>query len=164
QGFEEGTGFETFITWYKWDYKEYSEYKTTNIVRNLKAFYLICSEYLRAGEISEFLSYAIDSDALSRLKKQGLTNNDIMNLVFKPVDGVRVPDNFFDTGSFSNVVFPDIMETPFSYENRNDLRHPVFVRFNRPGEKSIIFLAELVMKKNPFQNKQFCFDLGESIE
>lgn len=160
QGFEEGTGFETFLSWYKWNSREYFEYKNTNIVRNLKQFYLVCAEYLRAGEKEKFLNYALDSQALSELKKQGLTNIEILGKIFKPAEG-SVDDDFFETGAFSSVVFPEIMETPFSYANRMDLRHQVSVRFGRQGGDSRIYLTELKMKKNPFQNKQFCFSIDK---
>ena len=70
QGFEEGTGFETFLTWYKWNLREYTEYRSTNIVRNLKQFYVVCAEFLRSGDYAGFLDYALDSEALSALKKQ----------------------------------------------------------------------------------------------
>ena len=49
------------------------------------------------------------------------------------------------------------METPFSYANRNDFSHQVSVRFRSRGGESRIFLVELNMKKNPFQDRQFCF-------
>ncbi|MEA1910156.1 MAG: hypothetical protein U9N32_00585, partial [Spirochaetota bacterium] len=34
-GLEEGTGYETYLTWYRWNGREFREYQTTNIVRNL---------------------------------------------------------------------------------------------------------------------------------
>lgn len=159
QGFEEGTGFETFLTWYKWNLRDYTEYRTTNIVRNLRQFYLICSEYLRAGETAAFLDYALDPEALSELKMQELSDLEILQMIFLPVDATAPAEGFFDGGGFNTVVFPEIMETPFSYANRMDFRQQVSVRMGRTGEQSRIYLAELNMKKNPFQNKQFCFSV-----
>ncbi|MDC7226186.1 MAG: hypothetical protein PQJ61_05435 [Spirochaetales bacterium] len=161
QGFEEGTGFETFITWYKWNLREYTEYKTTNIVRNLRDFFLICSEYLRAGQISSFLDYALDSEALTKLKTQGYSDTAILEMIFRSSGDPESVSGFFDSGGFTTVVFPEIMETPFSYANRMDFRHQVSVRLGRMGHQSEIFLADLSMKKNPFQNKQFCFIIEE---
>ena len=169
QGFEEGTGYETFLTWYKWNLREYSEYRSTNIVRNLRQFYIVCAEYLRAGDYAEFLEYALDSEALSELKKQELPDSQILEKIFKPAvvpavnDDVQaggVPDaaeSFFSEEGFTAVVFPEIMETPFSYANRNNFSHQVSVRFRSRSGESRICLAELNMKKNPFQDKQFCF-------
>ncbi len=159
QGFEEGTGFETFLTWYKWNLREYTEYRSTNIVRNLREFYIVSAEYLRSGEYAGFMEYALDSNTLSELKKQGLSDADILGKIFRPADILPEEDDFFNAGGFSAVVFPEIMETPFSYANRNDFSHKVSVRFrNRDGE-SRIFVAELNMKKNPFQNRQFFFGI-----
>ncbi len=159
QGFEEGTGFETFLTWYKWNLREYTEYRSTNIVRNLREFYIVSAEYLRSGEYAGFMEYALDSNTLSELKKQGLSDADILEKIFRPADILPEEDDFFNVGGFSAVVFPEIMETPFSYANRNDFSHKVSVRFrNRDGE-SRIFVAELNMKKNPFQNRQFFFGI-----
>ena len=157
QGFEEGTGFETFLTWYKWNLREYTEYRSTNIVRNLREFFLVCTEELRAGELGSFLDYALDSEAYSGLKKQGYSDADIVSLIFRSADGGESDPGWFEDGGFTTVVFPDLMETPFSYANRNDFRHQVAVRFGRPGGESRIFLAELIMNRNPFQDKQFCF-------
>lgn len=163
QGFEEGTGFETFLTWYKWNRLEYTEYKHTNIVRNLRQFFIVSAEYLRAGEYSDFLSYTIEPETLKQLQKSDMTEKEILHLVFLPIDSgpESVPDSeaadFFADEGFSSVVFPEIMETPFSYKNRNDFRHRVSVRFRPPGAESRIFLAEIRMKKNPFQEKQYCF-------
>jgi len=80
-------------------------------------------------------------------------------MIFLPVDATAPAEGFFDGGGFNTVVFPEIMETPFSYANRMDFRQQVSVRMGRTGEQSRIYLAELNMKKNPFQNKQFCFSV-----
>ena len=161
QGFEEGTGFETFLTWYKWNLREFTVYRTTNIVRNLRQFFLVCSEYLRAGEISDFLEYSLDPRVLSGLRKQGLSDSDILMRIFTLAGEATDINGFFDEGNFYTIVFPEIMETPFSYANRMDFRHQVSVRLGRKGEQSRIFLAELNMQKNPFQNKQFYFSVNK---
>ncbi len=157
QGFEEGAGFETFITWYKWNLREYTEYRSTNIVRNLRQFYIVCAEFLRAGDYEDFLDYALDSKTLSKLKRQGKTNIEIIEEVFSPAVETSEDGWFFESDSFSAVVFPEIMETPFSYAKRNNFSHKVSVRFRKINGESRIFLAELKMKKNPFQDRQFCF-------
>ena len=165
QGFEEGTGFETFLTWYKWNRLEFTEYKNTNIVRNLREFFIVSAEFLRAGDYAGFLSYALDPQTLLLLKKQGLSEQEILNKIFYPaVSSVNSEDadgedtvNFFTDSGFNAVVFPELMETPFSYEKRNDFSHQVSVRFRPPGSESRIYLAEIKMKKNPFEDQQFCF-------
>jgi len=139
QGFEEGTGFENYLTWFKWNSREYTEYRTTNIVRNLRQFFLVCAEYLRVGETEAFLNYALDPEALSELKKQGLNDSDILDMIFIKADGPEAEDGFFSGDGFKAVVFPEIMETSFSYANRMDFRHQVSVRFRRSGGDSRIF-------------------------
>jgi hypothetical protein len=160
QGFEEGTGFETFLTWYKWNLREYTEYKNTNIVRNLREFFSSCSSLLKVGKFAAFFDYALDEETLTGLKKQGLTDTEILKMVFKPADSSPGYDNFFELDNFTAVVFPEIMETPFSYDSRNEFRHTVSVRFSRKGGDSLICLGELRMKSNPFQDRQFCFCPG----
>ena len=159
QGFEEGTGFETFITWYRWNLREYTAFKTTNIVRNLRQFFLVCSEYMRAGEIAGFLDYAVDPEVLSALRERGVSDQEIVAMIFAPAAAADT-EGFFRNGGFSTIVFPEIMETPFSYANRMDFSHQVSVRLGRKGEQSQIFLAELNMQKNPFQEKQFYFSVN----
>ena len=160
QGFEEGTGFETFLTWYKWNSREYTEYKNTNIVRNLRKFFVDCSILLKEGRFEAFFDYALDSEALRELKKQGLTDTEILKMVFGSADGSPAYDDFFEQMSFTSIVFPEIMETPFSYDTRNEFRYTVSVRFSRHGGDSQICLGELRMKQNPFEDKQFCFCPG----
>ncbi|MBI9107251.1 MAG: hypothetical protein JEZ04_10960 [Spirochaetales bacterium] len=160
QGFEEGTGFETFLTWYKWNLREYTEYKNTNIVRNLRAFFNDCSMLLKEGSFKAFFEFALDAEGLRELKKQGLTDSEILYKIFPPADGSPGYDDFFLRGDFTAVVFPEIMETPFSYDTRNEFRHTVSVRFSRHGGESLICLGELRMKRNPFQDRQFCFCPG----
>ena len=162
QGFEEGTGFETFLTWYKWNLREYTEYKNTNIVRNLRQFYVVCAEYLREGEYASFLNYALDSETLSALKKQNLSDEEILEKIFQPVEEPAedvVESVFFTEDGFTAVVFPELMETPFSYANRRDFSHQVGIRFRQKSGVNKIYLSELKMKKNPFQSRQFCFSV-----
>jgi len=160
QGFEEGTGFETFLTWYKWNSREYTEYKNTNIVRNLRNFFDECSRLLKEGSFEAFFEYALDSEGLRELKKQGLTETEILKRIFRAADGSPGHEEFFELKNFSAIIFPEIMETPFSYDTRNEFRHTVSVRLRRPGGESVICLAELRMKQNPFQDRQFCFCPG----
>ncbi|MBN2050162.1 MAG: hypothetical protein JW760_06930, partial [Spirochaetales bacterium] len=49
QGFEEGSGHETFLVWYKWSGTAFVEHKSTNIVRNLNAFLQGAAEILKRG-------------------------------------------------------------------------------------------------------------------
>jgi hypothetical protein len=164
QGFEEGTGFETFLTWYKWNLREYIEYKNTNIVRNLREFFRISSDSLKSGDAGAFFNYAVDPELLSEVKKQGFSDSEILEMIFRPADGGDWENGgFFEQESFSAVVFPDLMETPFSYDGSTDFRHTVSVRFGVQGGESRICLAELRMKKNPFQEKQFCFCIDKEI-
>ena len=160
QGFEEGTGFETFLTWYKWNSREFAEYKNTNIVRNLRGFFDECSELLKDGNFEAFLEYALDSEALRALQRQKLTNSEIMERVFVCADNEGTEGDFFGPEGFISVIFPEIMETPFSYDSRNEFRHGFSVRFARAGGESLICSAELRMLKNPFGEKQFCLCAG----
>ncbi len=161
QGFEEGTGFETFLTWYKWNSREFSEYRNTNIVRNLKTFFDRCSALLWSGDYSGFLDMAVEDEYLDKLRAAGLKDHEILEKIFKPADSEEWgEDNFFDRDGFSGVIFPEIMETPFSYADRGNFNHRVSVRFAADGE-SRICLANLKMNKNPFQQKQFCFCPGQ---
>ncbi len=59
-GLEEGTGYETYLTWFRWTGKEYREYKSTNVVRNLNSFLEQARLYLSFKQMNEFLSYSLN--------------------------------------------------------------------------------------------------------
>ena len=74
---EEGTGYETFLTWHRWNGKTFYEYRTTNVVRNLNTFLRSTKELLLEGRYNEFISYGVDPLRAAALKKAGLKDSEI---------------------------------------------------------------------------------------
>ena len=57
--FEESSGYETYITWHKWDGKTFVKYRSTNIVRRLRAFFESSRQMLLARSWRRFFDFAL---------------------------------------------------------------------------------------------------------
>ena len=170
QGFEAGTGFETFITWYNWNNRAFVVYRATNVVRNLNEFF------------SHIRSLATESDLAGLI---ALTAADPRAETVRPTADPPSPESFrladflrplpetssgaanrllraFQRGESVAVVFPEILENPFPRQGRQ-IFVPV-VRVTCCGETTYFFQARIAMSSNPFAVNQFFFVPFESIE
>lgn len=159
QGFEEGRGYETFLIWYRWNGREFEEYRSTNVVRNLNGFLDTVEELLVSGQWSAFSDTVLSKDQLRNLRQQGLQEHEILTRIFTCEKGISgglfSPSG--ETGGFLKVVFPDFYETPFSREDANRFEIPVQVRFLDEDNRSSLCSAVIYMKRNPFEGQQFGF-------
>lgn len=78
--FEEGTGYETFLTWFKWDGSKFSQYDGTNIVRNLNDYLQTLGNLLSIGKWEQAVSLAVPRDELATLEKALTTEELILRL------------------------------------------------------------------------------------
>ncbi len=166
RGIEEGTGYETFLTWYKWNGRSFKEYKTTNIVRNLRDFLGKAATLLSQDDLEQFYSTSLPSAELERDRKAGLSNAAIFSQVFHLVPSS--PDNPNDPiGSLSaitQVIFPNIFENPFTEQDRHGYGFPMTVRFVTSDQSSHFYAAKIYMHKNPFVTPQFDFAVSPAKE
>ncbi len=149
-GLEEGTGYETYLTWYQWNGREFKEKASTNIVRNLNLFLSGAAKEILNGNWKTFFKTRLDDKSVN--KTSGLSSGDIFNRIFIPDDQ---PEN---SGciNFRSVIFPKILENPFS-KGENEIN--LMVRFQCAGGESIIRSVRIAMNSNPFDKKQFFFIL-----
>lgn len=159
RGIEEGTGYETFLTWYKWDGVAYKEYKTTNIVRNLREFLNQASELLSADKIDEFFRSSLLPKSLADLKAKGLGNEGIFFDVFHllPSSPDNPNDPLTSLGAIQQVIFPNIFENPFTEQDLQGYSFPMTVRFVTTDGVSHFYGAKVYMHKDPFVEPQFSF-------
>lgn len=159
RGIEEGTGYETFLTWYKWDGRAYKEYKTTNIVRNLREFLNHASELLSADKVEEFLQSSLLPRAVAALRAKGLGNEGIFFDVFHllPSSPDNPNDPLTSLGSIQQVIFPNIFENPFTEQDMRGYSFPMTVRFVTADGVSHFYGAKVYMHKDPFVEPQFSF-------
>jgi len=157
---EEGTGFETYLTWYRWKGDRYGEYMTTNIVRNLKAFLDSCSIHMAAREWKEFCTFALSKQDMSSLRSYGYSYSRIMDRVLAPSaeEGEEMPPRLTSLPEIKSVVFPQLMEDPFLMQTGRSL-FPVFVNVVSGGS-SYLYHGTILLNDNPFSSPQFSFVSG----
>jgi len=159
QGFEEGSGYETFMIWYRWNGTGFVEHRSTNIVRNLNAYLDKAAEFLTTGEWEAFIHKALSPAEEDRFKEEGLTFYRMLSYIFDcGLESNGSP--FKDTSlpvEFIQVVFPDFYETPFSRKDVNRFNIPVQVRLVTGDQEVYLCSAVIYMKRNPFQEEQFGF-------
>ncbi|MBA7675551.1 hypothetical protein ES703_83787 [subsurface metagenome] len=152
RGMEEGTGLETFLTWYRWNGKSYTEIRSRNVVRNLKAFLKQVKELLQTGYIHQLMDLAIDPKLAAKLRKQGLNDTTILASCLG-LDRISVSE----LPEIREVVFPEILEDPFTVQDQLGSSFRLTFRIVDKNGISHIADALLYMPRNPFGEKQFMF-------
>ena len=159
-GLEEGTGYETYLTWYKWNGREYREYRSTNIVRNLNGFLEQSGLYLSFKQTDEFFRYSLSSEDSIEYKNSSKKYSDWLSRIFRPVPGSNSEsDNFEDCSKIRSVIFPPIFENPYTPGNNALHICNLNVRFVCDDGYSFIRTARIEMNPNPFKKQQFSFYL-----
>ncbi len=159
-GLEEGTGYETYLTWYRWNGREYREYKSTNIVRNLNGFLEQSRLYLSFEQMDEFFRYSLSPKDYRRYKDSGESYSDWLQKVFRPVPGSNSEkDELENCGKFRSIIFPQVFENPYSPRDNTLRICNINVRFVCSDGYSYIRTARIQMNPNPFRKPQFSFYL-----
>jgi hypothetical protein len=153
---EDGTGYETFITWLKWNGRAYTEYRTTNIVRNLNEYLAAAGRILGSGDLSSFVERVLSARTLERLRGRGLDDVAIVNRILRPSSSSL--QSFMELvrrdGEVEAAEFPRFYENPFPDPGAT-LTTPV--RIVCCGGLSAVFETRLAMAENPFTSPQFFF-------
>ncbi|RKX93619.1 MAG: hypothetical protein DRP59_02475 [Spirochaetes bacterium] len=153
-GLEEGTGYETYMTWYKWNGREYREKAATNVVRNLNKFLEDSADEIMKGEWKIFFNNRLSEKDSRAVIESAIEPLSIFKRIFLPDkgDGVRS-----DCTDFRSVFFPQIFENPFSLKEKVI---DFMVRFDCSDGATIIRTVKIGMNPNPFGKKQFYFILN----
>ena len=172
--FEEGTGYETFITWYRWNGRDFVEHKTINIVRNLREFLSKIKTIVIEEQCREFIETALRPEDVKRAKQDAVSYRELCSRVFVPVEKGDEQQEEEQTDSPSereainpflteekeilDIIYPEIMENPFMVEG---VREELFLLQMRvvTMEGSYLYRAKLAMPVNPFSGQQFYFIL-----
>jgi hypothetical protein len=149
---EEGTGFETFLTWYRWNSRDFVEYRSINVVRNLNAFLASATELLLAGELRETISFLLDPAGVRTLRRKGWNDHKIL-IHTLGLEQMGLED--FPT--LREVVFPPLLEDPFTSEDQEGSSFELTYRMIDLNGTSYIAEVRLYMLANPFNDRQFVF-------
>jgi len=142
QIFEEGTGYETFLTWFKWNGTKFVQHQSANIVRSLNDFLSTAGRLLQAGAWEKAFGHMMSPRDYERYRSEGYDYSRLFSLLFEEEaengeeraaaadageaadgDGADSPPQtdtpeelIAEDGSeraFQLVVFPRVMENPF---------------------------------------------------
>jgi hypothetical protein len=152
--FEEGTGYETYITWYRWNGAAYVQHETTNVVRNLNAFLSNISARLEQGQWRTLLRETLEAEDRRRLAELDSTAEQFARLFRSEKEPLRIDE-------LRNVIFPTIFENPFHSKDSpgseggglDTVRFSA--RFVYKGGMSQVRECEVAMSRNPFRGREF---------
>lgn len=170
--FEEGTGYETFLTWYKWDGKKYAQHDSTNIVRNLNQFLHSTSTLLSLGKWSQAFSLVLPEDQYRDLANYNISLGTLFMRLFPSLPG-RDEGETLDAAEleakieggervFNTVIVPRVLENPFAGEQQNvkpGYRTRFSIRFILRDGRSSLRECSVRMNDNPFAEQQYYIEL-----
>lgn len=181
--FEEGTGYETFLTWYRWDGTQFSQYDSTNIVRNLNRFMQKSGYLLSSGKWDQALRHILPARTNSDPQTAAAVEDLFLEL-FPPrtVEGQPGEPNRLSGGIdeeelksllasderiFNTVVFPQVLENPFASGDGTCCRGyktRFSVRFIFRDGRSLVRECQVRMNSNPFASQQFYLETRDAGE
>jgi hypothetical protein len=149
---EEGLGYETFLTWSRWNGKAFTDVQTRNVLRNLSAFLGSLREALLAGDRQRLAELATEGREAARLRGKGLDETEMLAAVL----GLKAA-GLKELPRVTEVVFPQIMEDPFIARDAAGMYF--LLTYRLVDENGIAYLpaARLYMLSNPFGERQFAF-------
>ncbi|MFO7782887.1 MAG: hypothetical protein R6W94_14820, partial [Spirochaetia bacterium] len=174
--FEEGRGYETFLTWYRWNGRSYAPHATANIVRSLNDFLRNLEEHLASGRYARFLEQAIPdtempaSEATDRALHRRVADLfapdvEAPEAVARPeaaeivgeeeeIESPQPLDEILAEFEIAGVAFPDFLENPFpSPGERTTTVAPL--RVDVRGGGAFYYRTLIVMDSNPFEGRRF---------
>ncbi len=150
KGMEEGTGYETFLTWKKWDGTTFKEAASTNVVRNLNQFLANLKTQLLGGQVDQFISSSLDQGLVDRLADLGYSNTEILIRVLglQEIEPEQI-------STIREVIIPEILEYPFTLLDETGYQFSLTFRIVDQSGVSYLANSSLYMLRNPFGEKQF---------
>ncbi|MDR1179814.1 MAG: hypothetical protein LBK44_04855 [Spirochaetales bacterium] len=162
---EESSGYETYITWYKWDGKSFNKYRSTNILRKLRAFFDSSRQMLLARSWRRFFTYALLPEDSGKLLPENPTHAfQRIFLLQESAAFEQEAQSLYESlfsreisqAAITDIVFPNIMENPFPLnpDGTESFRFTIRITAN---EENYFFSARLAMNRNPFSGRMFHF-------
>ena len=162
--FEEGLGYETFITRFELTDSGFSSAGSLSIVRNLKKFLAVAEKTLESKNIEVFLKQSVPEKKLAELKGRNLSGRSIIRKIFYPVkkENELFPDInvFIKNGNKIDFVFPDIVENPFRFDRDNVYNFTTYVKVSSESRDEAIYIVKIYMNENPFDSPRFSFHVN----
>ena len=162
--FEEGLGYETFITLYSLTDSGFTSDGSLSVVRNLRVFLEKAEKTLEDKNIDAFLRFSLSPLKFSELKGRNLSSKTIIRKIFYPVkkENELFPDinMFLKNGNRIDFVFPEIVENPFRFDRRNIYNFTTYVKVSSESREEAIYIVKIYMNSNPFRQPLFSFDVN----
>jgi hypothetical protein len=160
QGFEEGTGYETYLTWYRWNGREFKEWKHANIVRSLSRYFEDLGKRIAAKDYKAASALMTPPDTYRSQEREGLSDFDIFASHLEVMNETDPESVFLEIRDrrVVRVVFPEVLENPFTVNEGGGWVFPVTMRFVCEDGSSCLFRARVMMHRNPFSERQFFFE------
>jgi len=156
---EEGVGYETFLTWSRWNGRAFVDAATRNVLRGLAGFLASVREALLAADrhrLTELTELAADGRELARLRARGLNEGQALAALL----GLKAA-GLQELPRVTEVVFPQILEDPFSARDATGQYFELTYRLVDENGLAYLPTARLYMLRNPFGERQFAFRAGE---
>ena len=156
-GVEVGVGYETLLTWYRWNGTRFVEQAAINVVRNLNAFLARTREQLVSHDWPALVSHSFAADQLRYYRGQGLSDMQIImrGLGLAPhYEHVRPEAALAD---IADVVLPQFQENPFSATDERGSYFLLAYRVVESTGASKVIETPLYMLRDPFGERQFFF-------
>lgn len=163
--FEDSAGYETYITWFRWDGSNFRKHRSTNIVRNLRGFFAANRDLLLARNWGRFLDHSLSAEHVPLARRTDVAKT--LERLFKlsppgaPADEEPRPYSFTPEilgSTITDAVFPEVLENPFPLGRDGPESFPFTIRITSDGE-NYFFTARIAMNMNPFGGKMFYFVL-----
>ncbi len=149
---EEGVGYETFLSWSRWNGKAFVEAASRNVLRSLAGYLASVREALLAADRGRLVELAAEGRELARLRARGLNEEEALAaLLGLKSAGLR------ELPRVTEAVFPQILEDPFSARDATGLYFELTYRLVDENGLSYLPTARLYMLRNPFGDRQFAF-------
>jgi hypothetical protein len=145
-------GYETFLTWSRWNGRGFADVQTRNVLRNLAGFLGSVREQLLAGDRRRLVELAAEAREMARLRGKGLGEAEALAAVL----GLKAA-GLKELPRLTEVVFPQILEDPFIARDPYGMYFQLTYRL--VDENGIAYLpaARLYLLRNPFGERQFAF-------
>ncbi len=158
-GLEEGTGYETYLTWYRWNGREFREKATTTVVRNLNNFLENAALQILHKQWPAFLNNLSGKDR-ENIKQSDINLSSFFSRIFVPLKNAENAGPPAGCTDFRSAVFPKILENPFKIQSGTLKEVTMMVRFECYSGTRFIRSVKVAMDKNPFGKSEYFFILN----
>jgi hypothetical protein len=156
-GVEAGVGYETLLTWYRWNGTRFVEQAAINVVRNLNAFLARTREQLVAHDWRALVDHCFAADQLRYYRGLGLTDMQIIMRGLGLAAHYELLRPEVALADIADVVMPQFQENPFSATDERGSYFLLGYRVVESTGASKVIETPLYMLKNPFGERQFFF-------